>query len=186
MKRLFISAALTAALLGTVGTTIAGETLNLDYRYAGNTGVSLSSIAGGPLSVSDFSDARVDAEAADIQRAGKEALTLQKQSAAALVQNTFAQAFESSGAQLGDSDSPLALEGKLIEMQVNESDQGLETLIRVELTLKNQGRTAWQSVVFSRSQTEGDDPGSAIQNGLNRLVTELFRDDYFLMELGIF
>jgi hypothetical protein len=52
--------------------------------------------------------------------------------------------------------------------------------------LINQGRNAWQSAVVSRASVEGKDVSTAIALGLDRLVTELFRDDYFLIELGIF
>ncbi len=95
-------------------------------------------------------------------------------------------AFTSSGASLAEGDARLSLEGKLIDMTVQDTATGLEVLIRCELTLINQGRNAWQSAVVSRASVEGKDVSTAIALGLDRLVTELFRDDYFLIELGIF
>lgn len=186
MKSFLFAAAIAASVLTCSAVSTADEPLVLDYTFSGNTGVNLSSIAGGPLSVNDFTDARPGSGASEIQRPGKDSLTLADQTAAALLQTTFSEAFTASGAQLGSADSPLKLEGKIVEMQITETAQGLETLIRVELTLRNQGRNAWQSVVFSRAQSEGADLSAALEQGLNRIVTELFRDDYFLMELGIF
>jgi hypothetical protein len=86
----------------------------------------------------------------------------------------------------GDNDSQLILNGKLTEMSIQNTEFGLEVLIRCELILTNQGRNAWQSAVFSRTAVESKDISAAIGLGLDRLVAELFRDDYFLMELGIF
>ncbi|MDO8908710.1 MAG: hypothetical protein Q7W55_09440 [Pseudohongiella sp.] len=186
MKRYLLSTAFAATLLGSCTLSLASETVNLNYEYSGKTGVSLSAISGGPLTVNAFTDGRSGSDANDIQRPGKEPLTLSNQTAASLLQSAFTQAFEASGAQLGDTDSPIALDGKLVEVQVQETAQGLETLIRVELTLRNQGRNTWQSVVFSKADSDSPDIAAAIEQGLNRLVTELFRDDYFLMALGIF
>lgn len=186
VKSFLLSAAIAATVLACSTTSLADETIDLDYSYSGDTGVNLGSVVGGPLAVATFTDGRAGSEAGDIQRPGKEPLTLVGQTAASLLQTTFSEAFTESGAQLGGADSPLSLEGKVVEMQVSETAQGLETLIRVELTLRNQGRSAWQSVVFSRTPSEGADPATALESGLNRLVAELFRDDYFLMALGVF
>lgn len=186
MKSFLLSAAIAASVLACSTISLAGEAINLDYSYTGDTGVNLSSIVGGPLSVNTFTDSRPDTGASDIQRPGKEPLTLANQTTASLLQATFTEAFKASGAQTGEAGSPIMLDGKVIEMQIQDTAQGLETLIRVELTLRNQGRNAWQSVVFSRVENEGSDVEAAIELGLNRLVAELFRDDYFLMELGIF
>jgi hypothetical protein len=186
VKRYLLSAVVAATLLTCTTLSVAGDVISIDYQYSGATGVSLSSVSGGPLTVSTFTDGRSDSEASAVQRPGKEPLILENLTAAALLQSTFAGAFEASGAKLGDAGSPIVLDGKIVEMQVSDTANGLETLIRVELSLRNQGRNAWRSVVFSRVASEGSDAESAIELGLNRLVAELFRDDYFLMALGIF
>lgn len=186
MKRFMLRAAIAATVFACSTLSLAQDSVALDYSYSGDTGVNLGSITGGPLSVSTFTDGRAEAGASDIQRAGKEPLTLQEQTVAALLQSTFEQAFTASGAKLGEAGSRLALEGNVVEMQISETAQGLETLIRVELTLKNGSRNAWKSAVFSRVESEGTDAAAALALGLDRLVAELFRDDYFLIELGIF
>lgn len=164
---------------------LAGEKLELDYHYTGDTGVSLSSMMGGPLSISKFTDQRAIEDKHDINRAEQEDVTL-SQAPAAVIQRAFHEAFVSADAQLGDADTPLTLSGNLLEMEIVESASGTEVLIRCELTLNNQGRNAWQSVVFSRVAADGQDLSATIAKGLDRLVNELFLDDYFLMELGIF
>lgn len=186
MKSFLLSVTMAASMLTCSTASPASEAINLDYMYSGDTGVSLSSIIGGPLVVNTFTDGRSDSGANDIQRPGKEPLTLENQTIAALLQTTFTQAFETSGAKLGEAGAPMSLEGKVVEMQLQESAQGLETSIRVELTLRSGSRNAWQSVVFSKASSEGTDATAAIELGLNRLVAELFRDDYFLIALGIF
>lgn len=186
MKSLLLSAAIAASVLACSTLSLAAEPINLDYTYSGDTGVSLSAIIGGPLTVNNFTDGRSGSGTNEIQQPGDEPWILENHTVASLLQTTLSQAFQVSGAQLGEADSPMSLEGKVIEMQIRESAQGLETLIRVELTLRNQGRSAWQSVVFSRVESEGSNPAAALELGLNRLVTELFRDDYFLMALGVF
>lgn len=163
----------------------AGESVVVTYQYQGKTGVNLGRIVGGPLTVNSFADQRNEPQTEEIQRPGKDPITLTELAPHALVQSAITSAFESSGASLGETGSPLALDGKLIEMKVQDTETGLEVLIRCELTLRNQGRNAWQSVVFSRAVLDGQDIASAIALGLDKLITELFRDDYFLMELGV-
>jgi hypothetical protein len=166
---------------------LAGEPLAVEYKYEGNTSVSLASVMGGPLSVNSFTDSRSGVSANDISRGdGNEPLTLTNQTAAELVQSSFVSLFEAAGASLGEAGSPLVLQGNLIEMSVVEKGDGYEVQIRCELTLRNQGRNAWQSVAFSRVETDNKDASAALKAGLNRLAADLFRDDYFLMELGIF
>ena len=176
-----------ATLLSLTGTLLfAGQPLDVSYQYQAKTGVNLATIRGGPLFVSEFTDQRNDGDLQDIQRPDGESITLTGLSPAALVESAIISAFTSSGAMPGNNESQLILNGKLIEMSVQDTESGLEVLIRCELTLTNQGRNAWQSVVFSRTAVESKDISLAIGQGLDRLVAELFRDDYFLMELGIF
>jgi hypothetical protein len=177
--------AVTLTSLLTLNPNMAGaESVSVIYSYQGSTGVNLGKIVGGPLFVNPFSDQRNEPQTQDIQRPGNEPIVLTELTPHALVQSAITSAFERSGASLGEPGSPLALDGKLIEMKVQDTESGLEVLIRCELTLRNQGRNAWQSIVFSKTSVEGKDVSSAISLGLDKLVAELFRDDYFLMELG--
>lgn len=179
-----VSFAMLVSLTGSV--SIASEPIDVSYQYQAKTGVNLATIRGGPLFIGAFTDQRAEVESQNIQRIGGEAITLGGLAPHALAYSAILGAFTSSGATLGESDSRLILNGKLVDMSVQDTDSGLEVLIRCELTLTNQGRNAWQSAVFSRTTVDSNDISAAISQGLDRLVAELFRDDYFLMELGIF
>lgn len=163
----------------------AAERIELDYHFTGDTGVSLSSMMGGPLGISDFTDERGIENKHNIRRAEQDAVTL-SQAPSTIIQQAFRQALESADARLADAETPLTLSGKLLEMEIVDTASGTEVLIRCELTLNNQGRNAWQSVIFSRVAADNQDLSAAIAGSLDRLVNELFMDDYFLMELGIF
>lgn len=164
---------------------IAGERIELNYHFTGDTGVNLSSMMGGPLGISSFTDERSIENKHNINRAEQDVVTL-SQAPAAIIQQAFRQALESADARLADAETPLTLSGKLLEMDIVDTASGTEVLIRCELTLNNQGRNAWQSVIFSHIAADNQDLSAAIAQGLDRLVSELFMDDYFLMELGIF
>lgn len=182
-----VAAGIFATLVSlSVLSSFANEQINLEYQYQGETGVDLGAIRGGPLAISAFTDNRNEPVAQGIQRIGGEPIILTGLTPHALVHSAVLGAFTSSGASLAEGDARLSLEGKLIEMRVQDTATGLEVLIRCELTLTNQGRNAWQSAVISRTSVEGKDVSTAIGLGLDRLITELFRDDYFLIELGIF
>lgn len=111
-------------------------------------------------------------------------------SASELMQSAFEQAFVASGVTLGvtltEGEASFSLAGNLIEMKLTQSEVGLRVLIRCELTLRQGSRNAWQNVVFSQIQSDNTDIKVAISRGLDRLISELFADSYFLMELGIF
>ena len=142
MIKKILTSTIAAAVLSCSALSATAEPVSIDYNYSGNTGVNLASIIGGPLSVAAFTDGRADSAASEIQRPGKDALTLDNQTATELLQSAFVKAFTASGAQLGEAGSPLTLNGKIVELQIQDAPQGLETLIRVELTLNNQGRSA--------------------------------------------
>lgn len=187
MSKRKITTIIAASLLIGLSAASYAEPVSVEYKFEGNAGVSLATIAGGPLGINTFTDGRSAVSAQEISTGeGKEPLTLSNQTVAELVQSAFASAFESAGAKLGEDGSPIVLQGNLIEMSVVDKGTGYEVLIRCELSLRNQGRNAWQSTAFSRSETETRDAATAIKAGLDRLAAGLFRDDYFLMELGIF
>lgn len=174
-----------AGLMLGIQPLLAGEKIELDYQYTQDPGVGLGSMIGGPLTIGGFTDERDIGDKNEINRADQEAVALETPPSE-LIQQTLRKAFETAGASLSDSEAPLTLTGKLLEMEIEENSDGVAVLIRTELTLNNQGRNAWQSVLFSQVHAEGEDIAAAISQGLDRLVSELFMDDYFLMELGIF
>lgn len=179
--------ALSSALL--LSTTIqANEAVSIDYKFGNNTGVNLASVSG-RLSISHFSDSRIDIAAEAIGMDGQAPVMLADSSASELMQSAFEQAFVASGVTLGvtltEGEASFSLAGNLIEMKLTQSEVGLRVLIRCELTLRQGSRNAWQNVVFSQIQSDNTDIKVAISRGLDRLISELFADSYFLMELGI-
>lgn len=179
-----IFAVLTSTILMT-STTHASESVTIDYTFKGNTGVNLASVSG-RLSVADFTDSRTGVSTSTIEMTGQTPVTLTDSTVSELVQDALAQAFVASGVTLAESNAAFSLAGNLIEMQLTQNDTGIRVLIRCELTLRQGTRNAWQSVVFSQTQSDNTDVAGAVTLGLNRLISELFMDDYFLMELGIF
>jgi hypothetical protein len=163
----------------------AGEPVSIDDIFNGNIGVNLASVSG-RLSVGNFNDSRTGVGADAIEMAGQMPVTLTGSTVTGLVQSAFEQAFVASGATLVDDNAAFSLGGNLIEMQLTENEAGIHVLIRCELTLRQGTRNAWQSVVFSQTQSDNADIAAAVIQGLNRLISELFMDDYFLMEMGIF
>lgn len=180
--------ALSSALLLS-STTYANEPVSIDYTFGNNTGVDLTSVSG-RLSISQFSDSRIDIAAEAIELDGQAPVLLTDTEVSELIQNAFAQAFVASGVALGvalaEGEASFSLAGNLIEMKLTQSEAGLRVLIRCELTLRQGSRNAWQNVVFSQVQSDNTDIKITISRGLDRLISELFADSYFLMELGIF
>lgn len=176
--------ALSSALLLS-STTYANESVSIDYTFGNNTGVDLTSVSG-RLSISQFSDSRIDIGAEAIELDGQAPVLLTDTEVSELIQNAFAQAFVASGVALAEGEASFSLAGNLIEMKLTQSEAGLRVLIRCELTLRQGSRNAWQNVVFSQVQSDNTDIKITISRGLDRLISELFADSYFLMELGIF
>ena len=176
--------ALSSALL--MSTTIhANEAVSIDYKFGNNTGVNLASVSG-RLSISDFSDSRIGIGADAIELDGQPPVMLADSFVSVLIKSAFEQAFVASGVTMTEGEASFSLAGNLIEMKLTQSEAGLRVLIRCELTLRQGSRNAWQNVVFSQVQSDNTDIKITIGRGLDRLISELFADSYFLMELGIF
>lgn len=181
--KVFFVALSAAILLSTA--THASDPVSIDYKFEGNTGANLASVSG-RLSIGQFSDGRADIGANAIEVDGQEPVMLAGSTVSGLIQNAFEQAFVASGVTLAEGEATYSLGGNLIEMKLTENEAGIRVLIRCELTLRQGSRNAWQNVVFSQVQSVDNDTSVAISRALDRLISELFVDSYFLMELGIF
>lgn len=159
------------------------ESVSVDYQFSGNTGVDLSEMVGAPLTVNAFTDSR-DLPANEATVVGEENLTLEGSTFAELVRGALISSFEVSGAELGEGGN-LTLDGNIVELEFRPGADGLEMVMRTELTLYAGSRNAWQSTLLSRVRTEFVDFETAIYDSMDRLISELFYDDYFLIELGI-
>lgn len=162
---------------------VMAETVNVDYQFTGNTGVDLSGMTGAPMEVNAFTDGR-ELPGNEAVVVGEDNLVLEGSTFAELVRKALISSFESSGASLGEGGN-LSLDGKIVELEFRPGADGLEMVLRTELTLYSGSRNAWQSTILSSVRTEFVDFESAIYDSMDRLISELFYDDYFLIALGV-
>ncbi|MBQ86783.1 MAG: hypothetical protein CMQ16_10310 [Gammaproteobacteria bacterium] len=78
--------------------------------------------------------------------------------------------------------------GTLLSSELETVDRAgvpnLQLTIRVRIELRDGGRSIWSTTLFGRGRvpvTEG--LSGAVKASFERLVRELLRDDYFLLEL---
>lgn len=160
------------------------ETIPVDYQYRGSSTVSLSGMSGGPVTVGTFVDERADAEDPHTLTLGESTLRTEP-ALTELIRQAYAQGLESAEANTGD-EARMTLHGALTELQVSRSDDGIELVMRCQTILRKGSRDAWQSSVYSRTTTDTESLDEALQAGLDKLVGELFGDNYFTMQLGIY
>lgn len=162
---------------------VMAESVSVDYQFNGNTGVDLSGMSGAPMSVNAFTDAR-ELPGNEAIVVGEDNLMLEGSTFAELVRQALIASFESSDAPLGEGGN-LSLDGNIVELEFRPGADGLEMVLRTELTLYSGSRNAWQSTILSSVRTEFVDFESAIYDSMDRLISELFYDDYFLIALGV-
>jgi hypothetical protein len=162
----------------------ANENLDFNYQYQGTPAGDLSSMTDGPIVVGDFSDGRGLRNPTHFIIDGNH-YTLEKP-LAEYVRDAMHGALQAGGAQLGDTGTRITLTGTVTELSGRVTDAGIELMLRCDTVLNKQGRNAWQSTLFSRVQTESTDMGEALAEALDNLSRDIFWDDYFRMELGIF
>lgn len=175
---------LTSLLLSTTTVSVAEE-LSFDYQYDASVPRDMSMMSDGPLSLGSFSDQR-DAFSGRQLRLDDGSLTLDV-SASELLYTAFSQGFRAAGAEMAADDAGSAVfSGDILEFAIESTDAGYQVLLRVDARLSIGGRTAWNSVLFSRVETEDRELNTALSDALDRLLRELWWDDYFFMEFGIF
>lgn len=159
------------------------ESVSVDYQFSGNTGVDLSGMTGAPMTVNAFTDSR-DLPGNEALVVGEDNLTLEGSTFAEVVRQALISSFEASSAELGEGGN-LSLDGNIVELEFRPGADGLEMVLRTELTLYSGSRNAWQSTLLSSVRTEFVDFETAIYDSMDRLISELFYDDYFLLALGV-
>ncbi len=171
--------------------TQAAEEIDMQFSYAGNPGVDFSN--SGTLVVSSFADDRsggnpqliTDSDLGDYSADGG----YQASSAvSALIQDALAQAFAKGNANLVETGAEMSVGGKLtaIDAQIvdREGVDHIQLTLRVSLQLQKGGRNIWQTNLFGRGRTPADEGMAvALDAALERLISELFSDDYFLQEV---
>lgn len=161
-------------------TSWATEELNIDFTYERNVNIgSISSV----LSLPAFNDEREVSDKTlitDDYRAQKPL--------AEIVHDAFAQGFAKGGVDLVDSGEDMQVVGTVTESGMEIVDRGgvqsIQLTIRARIQLQNGGRTVWENTLFGRGTVpESEGVVAAVNASLERLVRELFNDDYFIIEL---
>lgn len=170
---------LIACLLLSVS-SFAAEQLNIDFSYERNVNIgtiqpSLKLAAfGDDRGVSDgsilTSDYTLNAPLADI------------------VRDAFAQGFAKGGVELVDAEEDMQVVGTIVSSEAEMIDRGgvqnIQLTIRTAIQLQGNGRTIWETTLFGRGRVpESEGMAAAVNASLERMVRELFNDDYFLIEL---
>ena len=182
MKKLKL---LLAGLLLSATTVTSAEELTFDYQYDASVPRDMSMMSDGPLSLGSFSDQRETFSGRQL-RLDDGSLTLDV-TVSELMHTAFSQGFRAAGAEMAADDAGNAVfSGDILEFAIESTDAGYQVLLRVDASLAIGGRTAWNSVLFSRVETEGRELDTALSDALDRLLRELWWDDYFFMEFGIF
>ncbi|MEQ9022182.1 MAG: hypothetical protein RLN82_05410, partial [Pseudomonadales bacterium] len=104
-----------------------------------------------------------------------------------LIREAFVQGFQHGNANM-DVDNAMTVQGVLnaVDAEIRERDgtASIRLTLRVNVQLSNGSRTIWQTNLFGRGEVPvAEGMGAAVHASLNRLVRELVRDDYFLLEL---
>ena len=82
----------------------------------------------------------------------------------------------------------MEIAGTLLSSELETVDRAgvpnLQLTIRTAIELRGGGRSIWSTTLFGRGRVPVEEGlGSAVNASLERLVRELLRDDYFLLEL---
>ncbi len=178
--------AATLLCLAVMPSLTGADPISVDYHYQGDSTVSLETMSGGPISAASFTDERADAPDAHTLTLDGEVLRIEP-ALTDLIRQAYAEGMEQAGADMGSSDTPLTLRGNLSELEASRtSDGGIELIIRCQTILQKGARDAWQTSVYSRTTTDTTDIAQALQTGLDDMVGQLFGDNYFTMQLGIY
>ena len=173
-------------------TAFAVEEVKVVYQYAGNHGVDLSNFRGS-FKINAFTDDRAGVDAnlitdKDLGNSNASGGYQADSAITALIQQAFEQGFASGGTELVDADASMSLSGKLLSTEAQIVERGGEQMIqltlRVNVQLQKDGRNAWQITLFGRGRVPvADGMAASVQAALDRMVTELVIDDYFLQEV---
>ncbi len=179
MKQTLIFLTLCVALTAPV---FAAEEIAVNYSFAGTVQPDFSNMPRGPLKVGEFTDSR----------GGNPNLIsegyMADQPLAEIVRDALIQGLESGKASLVDSGENMTLVGSIESSEVQTVEEnGLSSIrvtVRTRVQLVGSGRTIWQTVLFGRGTApESEGMEQAIANALDRTISGLVQDSYFLIEV---
>lgn len=178
MKELRITSIL-ACLLFSIS-SFAAEQLNIDFSYERNVNVGTIQPS---LKLSDFADGR-DVSDGNVLVEG---YTLNAP-LVEIIRDAFAQGFAKGGVELVDEGEDMQIVGTILSSESEIVDRGgvqnIQLTVRTQIQLQGGGRTIWENTLFGRGRVpETEGMTAAVNASLERMVRELFNDDYFLIEL---
>lgn len=105
-----------------------------------------------------------------------------------IIRNAFMDAFAKGGAKVADTGGEMTVAGDISQTDAVIVDrQGVESIqltIRFNVQLQDGGRTVYQTNMFGRGVVPaGEGLTAAVHAALDRMIRELSRDDYFMIEL---
>ncbi|HBW83810.1 MAG: hypothetical protein CMD92_10050 [Gammaproteobacteria bacterium] len=156
------------------------EELTINFTYERN--VSIGSISP-TLMLAPFNDERDIADPNVIAGDDRAQLPL-----ADLIRDAIKQGFNRGGVEFVVSGADMEIVGTLLSSELETVDRGgvpnLQLTIRSAIDLRSGGRSVWSTTLFGRGRVPVEEGlGAAVNASLERLVRELLRDDYFLLEL---
>ena len=177
MNRLLVLAFLYSLLPGM--NAIAAEELTIDFTF--DRSVNIGSIRPS-LKLAEFGDDRGSAANALTDDYTVNAPLSE------IVRDAFAQGFAKGGVEFVDSGEDMQIAGSIVSTQAQMVERGgvpsIQLTIRTAVQLQGGGRTIWESTLFGRGVVpESEGMAAAVNAALDRMVRELFGDDYFLIEI---
>ena len=159
---------------------VVAEELTIDFTYERNVNIgSISPI----LKLAPFADDRGLADPNTIVGDDRAQLPL-----ADLIRDAFEQGFNKGGIEFVDAAADMEIVGTLLSSELETVDRAgvpnLQLTIRAGIELRGGGRGIWSTTLFGRGRVPVKEGLSgAVKASFERLVRELLRDDYFLLEL---
>ena len=183
MKPTVILGVLCTFLLSPV---FAAEEITFNYMFEGDVRQDFSNIPKGPLRIGEFSDSR-SVDNPNLITASEGGFVTGK-ALTDIVRDALVQGFIKGKAALVEADANLTLQGAILSSEATIVDRdGVESIqltIRTTVQLRDSGRTLWETILFGRGIAPvSEGMGQALSNAMDRTISGLMRDDYFLMEV---
>lgn len=160
--------------------THAQESVEVAFEYEGNANFGNVQPS---LGIAEFTDSRgVDNPALIADGYVAEAPL------AAIVRDAFAQAFTKSGVDLVAAGEDMLIAGDISGVTLENVERGgvqsLQLTIRTRIRLQGGNRTIYEVNLFGRGSVPVEEGvAAAVHASLNRMTSDLARDNYFTLEL---
>jgi len=180
MKR-FLETTIALIFLGSIcWTSAAQESITIGYNYEGSR--NLGSIRPS-LHFAEFSDSRSVDDMALVAPGYVAEAAL-----AGIVRDAFIQAFTAGDAEIDNADADMIIAGEITDssLQVVDRDgtSSYQLTIRTRIELQGRGRTLYDTSLFGRGVAPvSEGLAAAVHASLDRMIRDLTRDDYFMIEL---